>query len=72
MIEVIGIGNNNKLILEIDQSDLKAITDTTEDFNVGQVVEISSDLNTLKQLKKKKDKFASGLTNLAAIINTLN
>lgn len=70
-MRIIGIGENNKLIVEVTQGNLKAITDTTEDFVVGQEVEVGTDLTILHQIKRKKTKYVTGLTELANTIDQL-
>jgi len=70
-MKIIAKGNHNKLIVELAQSDLQLITGEQGEFNIDQEVDVSSSLNVLHQLTRKKDKYVVGLQDLANVINNL-
>ena len=71
MIEIIGIGDNGKLIVEVQNNELKLITGENREFDVGEQLEVSSLLSVIHQLSRKKTKFVVGLGELANIIDQL-
>ena len=68
-MEVIGLGKQNKVLVEVNKQDLKTITDSDKDFEVGDIIEISNSLTILNQIKKKKDKYTALFAELSSLFN---
>lgn len=70
-MKIIAVKNNGDCLVRMKQSDLKLITDTTDDFVEDQDVEVSSKLTVLNQLSRKKDAIVAKLNELSNTISNL-
>ncbi len=68
-MKIIGKGKKKKLILEVDMSDIKIITDNDKDeYELDDEINISNRLSILPQLERNKEKFITMLEDLINII----
>lgn len=69
-MRIIGLGKNNRLIVELQQHDLKLITGENREFEVDETIDISSMLSVLHQLSRKKDRYVPILLELSQVLET--
>lgn len=69
-MRIIGLGRNNRLLVELQQNDLKLITGENREFEVDETINVSATLTILHQLSRKKTKYVAFLEELKNIIDT--
>lgn len=71
MIKVIAKAKNNKVHVEVNQNDLRLITGTNEEFEIGQEINVSGTLSVIHQLSRKKNKYSAVFAEITNVLNQL-
>ena len=70
-MKIIAKASNNKFHVEVNTKELNGITGSNEQYEIGQIVNISSKLSILHQLVKNKGRLTAVFTEFSNVLNNL-